>query len=778
MKDGRSEMLAERKRAEQFLSRGQGRVHLMGICGVGMAGLAFHLQQRGFQVTGCDAACGGLGRWLAQAGIPVLPGHDPAHVAGMEAIIRSTAVRPDHPEIRAALQAGQPIFRRGLMLAAMLATERSVAVSGTHGKTTVATMLVHLLRQSGLKPAFCIGGLPLPGGQGVAGAGEIMVAEADESDGTLAAYAPDVAVITNIEFDHAEHFKDLAALRECFASLLNGTKSRVIFCAADPVARELCQGHPRAVSYGWDRAATWQAVDLEAAEMSMTFGVLRAGRELGRIRLPVPGRHNILNALAACAAAAEWGVTWEVMAAAWETFQPARRRFERIKVADDVQVISDYAHHPTEIAAVLASCRQLRRARWRAVFQPHRFTRTLALGPDFARVFEDLDELILTPVYAAAEPVLAGGTSWDLYAHIRQAARIKVQMASSLQQAWQYLRRNLLAGDGLLILGAGDVERIAAWAQRDLQEYGLAALNPIPAWQTALARLDLRATAWRTQEPLASKTTLQVGGAADIFMEIASVADLACVLQWAAAEGVPWTMLGAGSNALISDLGVRGLVIRLSGSILGGVQAAGPARIIAGAGAPLTTLLNWMAEQGRAGLEFLAGIPGTLGGALRMNAGAWGREIGELVEWVHCLDSAGREQVLGKNELDFGYRQCPSLAGRIILAAALASGPDEASAVRERIAAYLQRRAGMPAGRSAGSVFRNPPGDFAGRLLEQAGGQDYRVGGARVCARHANVIVTGRGATASDVSALLERLRAAVQGRWGVALQKEIVCFE
>jgi len=772
-------MEAEIERVKPLLAHCHGRVHLMGVCGMGMAGLAFHLKHRGFQVTGCDNVRNAISDWLEKQGVSVIQGHDSAHITGVDWIIRSNAVRLDHPELGAAAAAGIPVFRRGMVLAALLSAYTSVAVSGAHGKTTTSSMIAQVLQRGGLSPSFCIGGeTAVLGGVAGAGTGAILVAEADESDGTLAVYAPDIAVITNIEFDHAEHFENVAAVQACFSGLIRRVKRRLIYCADDPQARALCREQPHAVSYGLEGPVDWLAADISESGNSIACWVTCRGIELGRLVLPVPGRHNLLNALAACAVAVELNIKFPEISAALRIFEPVRRRFERVVATEDILVISDYAHHPSEVAAVLSNLKYIPRSRWLVVFQPHRFSRTQVLGKDFAEVFQGVDELILAPVYAASEPALAGGTSWDLYAHFRRAGKVRTVYAISVAQAWDYLRRRLVPGDGLLIIGAGDVGQMAGWVKKDIEQSGIDRLNPAQAWVEDLAKLELESTLIRVGEPLDQRTTLHVGGKADIFMEISSPADLGRVVPWADHARVPLTVLGAGSNILASDLGVRGLVVRLTGAAFRGIRGDGSERVIAGAGVPLKALMQWTIEQGRTGVEFLTGIPGTVGGALRMNAGAWNREIGEVLEWVRCLNPDGLEQIVDKSGLDLAYRECRGLAGRIILEAALRVKPDDSSAIQKRMKDMDGRRAWMNGLRSAGSVFRNPEGDFAGRLIEQAGFKGYRIGGACVSEQHANVIITETGATASDVLALVEIVRHEVRNRWGVALIKEIVCLE
>ncbi len=765
---------------KQILKSKSGHVHLVGVCGVGMAGLAFHLRNQGFRVTGCDIACNHFAPWLESCDVSVACNHDSAHLADVDWVIRSTAVRETHPEIAEAFASGIPVFLRGMVLSVLLSEWRSILVCGTHGKTTTAWMIVQTLRSCGVPPCFCIGGESDELGH-VAGIGKsgIMVVEADESDGTLAYYQPDIAVITNIEFDHAEHFENLDAFRNCFETMIRHVKKRVVFCADDAQSWQLCKGLEKAFSYGFSPSADLRATDImEEVHGLNTFRVSLHGKVLGSIRLPVPGRHNILNALAACAAALEQKAVVPDIQKALSGFVPVRRRFERVVEQDDVLVISDYAHHPSEVAALLRTAKRIKRSRWIAVFQPHRFSRTKVLGKDFPSAFEGVDELILAPVYAASEEPIPGGTVWDLYARFRANGKIKTVCASSLCQVWKYLKGVLKKGDGLLVIGAGDVEKIALWARDDIQAGGLNLLNPISQWMEGLSGLGLQSSSVHIRHPLFSKTTLRVGGCADILLNIGDEDDLAKIVKWSSDNQVPVTILGAGSNVLVSDLGVRGVVLLLDGIPFKGVRINGDNRVVAGAGVALNELTSWLADQGKSGLEFLKGIPGSVGGALRMNAGAGGETIGGYVAWVRVLNSDAVIQVLEKQDLQFGYRQCETVRNRVIIEVALNAETSTPDAVRKRINAIAARRAWMRGMRSAGSVFKNPEGDTAGRLIEQAGLKARQVGGARVSERHANMIVTEQNALASDVAALIGIIRNEVKTRFGVELVEEIICLE
>lgn len=453
-----------------LLRRGHGHVHLLGIGGIGMAGIAVHLAARGFRVSGCDAAPNRVSDALALRGIEVMAGHARSHLAPDVAwVVKSTAVPDDAPEAVLARQRGLPVFARGAVLPALLHGRVSVAVSGTHGKTTTAAMVAQILDAAGLRPGFCIGGeLPSLGGCAAAGGGRYLAVEADESDGTVMLYEPDLAVITNIEFDHMEHFESEESLERCFGLFARNARQAVIYCADDPRATAVCARLTGSISYGFGHGAAFRGVDVRETPRSTGLEIVQSGRSLGRVEVPVPGRHNALNAVGAFAAAVTAGVDPGRAGAGLATFAPARRRFETFHEGE-VTVISDYAHHPTEIRALVQTALPLKKGRVLAVFQPHRYTRTRALGADFPPAFEGLDEVVLVPVYEASERPLEGGTSQDLLRRFEAFGRVKTRYAESLEEAWDGLRLELRPGDLLLVVGAGDVEKIASWAKEFLE---------------------------------------------------------------------------------------------------------------------------------------------------------------------------------------------------------------------------------------------------------------------------------------------------------------------
>lgn len=463
LETGRRQVAEIRRR----LAGSPGGVHLVGVAGIGMAGVAVHLAARGFRVSGCDLSFNRVSEDLKARGVHVLSGHTPSHITSdVQWAVKSTAVPDDCAEIAAAGKKGIPVYPRGAVLPALLEGRTSVAVTGTHGKTTTSAMIAQVLADAGQKPGFCIGGeVTRLGGVAAPGDGKILVVEADESDGTVILYEPDVAVITNIEYDHMEHFRDEGTLVDCFKTFAANAKRRVIFCADDPRAAAVCGSHPKAFSYGFSAGADLRGGGVEESASSVSMDVALKGRVLGRIVLPVPGRHNAQNALAACAAALELGVPFEKARDSLAGFAHVRRRFEVVVDCDGLLVISDYAHHPTEIRALVQTALQLKKRKVIGVFQPHRYTRTLALGKDFPPAFEGLSELVLVPVYEASEKPVAGGTSEDLFRHFQSFGRVATRYIPSLEEAWRYLKTNIDKGDLLLVIGAGDVEKIAGWAQ-------------------------------------------------------------------------------------------------------------------------------------------------------------------------------------------------------------------------------------------------------------------------------------------------------------------------
>ena len=443
-----------------------GRIHFVGIGGVGMAGLAHHLRAAGFEVSGSDSIRSRMTEWLCAEGIEVRIGHAadavcPEHLC----VIRTPAVDDANPELDRARRLGKPVVTRGVVLPAYLESSECIAVCGTHGKTTTGAMIAHVLGRAGVSGSYCIGGEALTLDGVAATGGEPIVVEADESDGTLQNYHPSIGVITNIEFDHMEHFDSEDAFAACFGRFAGQTRNCLVYRGDDGRAAEAASQARIRRSFGMDRTFDFWGEIMERNGFSRRFLLGFPGGGTTEVTLPLPGDYNVLNAVAAAAAAREQGVSTAEIAEGLASFRGVRRRFERVPDTGNVVVISDYAHHPTEVRAVIRAAMHLDYRRLVAVFQPHRYTRTLAMLRQFPLSFEGVDDLTIVPVYAASEAPLKGAASKDLAAAFTESGFPSPALAGSLEEAWARMQKQIQPGDLLLVLGAGDVEKIASWAE-------------------------------------------------------------------------------------------------------------------------------------------------------------------------------------------------------------------------------------------------------------------------------------------------------------------------
>jgi UDP-N-acetylmuramate--alanine ligase len=415
------------------------KVHLMGIGGAGVSSLASVYLGRGDQVSGCDVRASATTDALAERGAIISVGHDPAHVAGQDLVVYSAAVAPGNPELLSALRSGVATSR-AQALAQLIAATDSIAVAGTHGKTTVTYMVGHVLTRAGRDPTVLVG----DGTSSRVGHGDLLVAETDESDGSLVLHRPRNAIVTNIELDHPDHFTGVEAVERDFGTFLGGVSGVAVVCADDARAAGL-PTLARRVTFGFAAGARYRCTDETPARLFCD------GAELGRLELQVPGRHNVQNACAAVAMCLELGVDFATAAAALATFPGARRRMERLGSWRGATLYDDYGHHPTEVRATLAAARRLPHKRLVLVFQPHRYSRWAAFRDEFTRSFAGADELILTEVYAAGEPDPGGITA---------AGVPGARFARDLAEARTALEEVVREGDLVLLMGAGDIRRL------------------------------------------------------------------------------------------------------------------------------------------------------------------------------------------------------------------------------------------------------------------------------------------------------------------------------
>jgi len=457
------------------------KIHFIGIGGAGMSGIAEVLANLGYQVSGSDRQASVVVQRLQERGIAVMVGHDPALVAQCDVVVRSTAVKDDNPEVIEAQRLHIPVVPRAEMLAELMRFRYGVAVAGTHGKTTVTSLVASLLAEGGLDPTFVIGGrLNSIGGNARLGTGQYLVAEADESDASFLCLQPMVAVVTNIDADHMDTYGgDFERLRQAFLEFLHHLPfyGLAVLCIEDPVVRELLSEVTRPVlTYGFSPDADIVVTDLQQSQSSCRFRVARSDcPDWLDITLNMAGRHNVLNALAAIAVAHELGVDDAAIGRGLENFQGIGRRFqvqgEVSTTAGHMLLIDDYGHHPNELEQVMQAVRDgWSGKRLVVVFQPHRYTRTRDLFDDFARVLSDADVLLVLDVYPAGEAVIAGADGRALCRAIRARGQIDPVFVERGEDLAELLRGILLNDDVVLTVGAGDIGAMSADLLRTLQE--------------------------------------------------------------------------------------------------------------------------------------------------------------------------------------------------------------------------------------------------------------------------------------------------------------------
>jgi UDP-N-acetylmuramate--alanine ligase len=439
------------------------RIHFVGVGGVGMCGIAEVLLNLGYQVSGSDLRTGEATERLAGLGGRIFQGHEAANVEGAQVVVYSTAVRPDNPEVAAARAQGIPVIPRADMLAELMRMKYGVAVAGSHGKTTTTSLIAAVLARGGLDPTIVVGGrLQSTGSNARLGHGQFLVAEADESDGSFLRLSPAVAVITNIDREHLDHYGSLEELRQAFIYFANRVPfyGVSILCADDPQVRGILpRVTKRHLLYGTAPDATLRAEDVRLDPQGAGFRVISEGRELGSVRLALPGLHNVLNALAAVAVGLEIEVAFSHIAEALGAFRGVGRRFELRGEAGGVQVVDDYGHHPTEIAATLAAARTLGR-RVLVLFQPHRYTRTALLHREFGACFGDADKVWVLDIYPAGESPVPGVTARTIVQSAEALGLTHLVDAGDAGAAVEAVAREARPGDLVLTLGAGDVGKL------------------------------------------------------------------------------------------------------------------------------------------------------------------------------------------------------------------------------------------------------------------------------------------------------------------------------
>ncbi len=757
------------------------RIHAVGVGGMGLGPLAIYLAARGWRVSGEDAALStSMAVQLEQGGVRltdsgVLPPET-------DLVVISTAVPPTQPTCQAARERDVDVVRRGEVLAELSRDRRLVAICGSHGKTSTTALLVSALRAVGCQPGYVLGGLWMDDAWAPAavGAGDWLVAEIDESDGTIEKFSPEITLIVNLDWDHADHYHSESELTATFGALMRRTRQAVLgWDGCVLTARLLAELGQQPQGHTFGRTGEFRLHEVVSEGLGQVLKLGGAFPDLA-VALPARGEFNALNATAALTALQCMG---EVPTApCLSDYRGVRRRQAVLLARPDLTVIEDYAHHPAEIRALLGNLRRDlgTKGRMVVVFQPHRFSRTKQFKTEFVAALSLADSLHLLDVYGAGEAPLAGGTTADLYAElVGSRPRLPVNyLPGDAGGVLELLRQSRRPGDLVVFVGAGDIEKRAREWLAVLAEEA----SRQGEWDQIAVRLrELMSSEAKVsrEEPLAHKTTLRVGGAARIYAEPANVDDLAALVRMAHEDDVPWRMLGRGSNLLVPDAGVEAIVISLRKPGWEQFTLLANGRVRVGAGLRLKNLCGLAAKAGLPGFEFLEGIPGNIGGALRMNAGAMGGWIFDVVESVEVVTPTGALQTLRREDLHTGYRHCRELHEFIAVGATLkpAARSDSESVARQIDVYRSKRQESQPREPSAGCIFKNPDNDSAGRLIDACGLKGERIGDAEVSSVHGNFIINRGNASSADVIELVRRVREAVNRQTGVMLQPEVLLY-
>jgi len=439
------------------------RIHLIGIGGTGMSGIAEVLLNQGYDVSGSDIKHTEVTETLERLGGRIFYSHDPGNLEGAHVVVISSAIRPDNPELLAARERSIPVISRAEMLAELMRQKYGVAIAGAHGKTTTTSMIASVLTHGYLAPTIVIGGrLRSSNRNAKLGTGQFFVAEADESDGSFLRLSPTIAVITTIDEEHLDYYKDINKVKDAFVEFANKVPfyGAAVVCIDDENVRSIVPRITRRVlTYGLDGQADVSAGAISQNGMRVSYKAFLKGELLGEVKLRMPGKHNVYNSLAAVAVGLELRVDFEAIKTALAEFEGVKRRFEIKGESGGITVLDDYGHHPTEIKAVLDTADEIWKGRVVAVFQPHRYTRTVLLRHLFGGAFDACRRVYVTDIYAAGEEPIEGVSSKNIVSEIKKRGKTDVRHEADLKSLLKTLVADLTPGDVVVTLGAGDIWR-------------------------------------------------------------------------------------------------------------------------------------------------------------------------------------------------------------------------------------------------------------------------------------------------------------------------------
>lgn len=763
------------------------RLHIVGIGGPGMSALARALHGAGHVVSGSDIRESEVTRALRAEGLRVDIGHSRRLVIGCDAVCASTGVPVDNIEMDEARRLGIPALSRAGMLGALCAQAVTIGVAGTHGKTTTTSLVATMLGGADGRCGFVVGGdAPDLETNGAWSAQGPFVVEADESDGTHEQLPLSAAVITNIDVDHLDHFGTLEAIAESFTRFAERVEGAVVLCVDDSrlksLASMLRSSGRHVITYGEDAGADVRIEQIVQRGSFLTFDVevadeaakVFSGARRISVDVKLQGRHNALNATGALVLALMHGASITDCLAAMAEFNGVGRRFDVRGECDGVVFVDDYAHLTTEIRAVVAAARtgDFADRRVVAVFQPNRYHRIAAMAGDYADAFVEADVVFITDIYASGTPVIEGVTGKlvvdaVIASHPNRDVRWIRDRASLINEVADEVR----AGDVCVSFGCGDIETFPDEVMREL----------------AIRQLvqDLRAKGLAVAEntPMGERTTYKTGGDARVAVEVDSVVALVAFANVANHLNLPTVVLGRGSNMLVADSGFPGVCLQL-GDFAVFVRASahpnadGTIDVVVGGATPLPVAARQLSSLGIAGFEWAVGVPGTIGGAVRMNAGGHGSDmVAALVDALIVDLRTGRVARVPAAELGLHFRGSDLADHHVVVEVNLRLAASEPGCGDAAIAEIVRwRRDNQPGGQNAGSVFVNPDNGArsAGEIIDRVGLRGFRCGGAAVSDKHANFIQADAGATSGDVIRVMSEVHRRVLEAEGVSLRSEV----
>jgi UDP-N-acetylmuramate--alanine ligase len=740
-----------------------------------MSGLARVLSAWGYQVSGSDSTESPMLDSLRAVGVDIVIGHADGRLAGQGDVVVTTlrAALNATVELDAAVANGAIVIKRGELIGLLAEQKISVAVAGTHGKSTTSGMVTIGLRHLGQDPTYTLGAVLAQTGYTVApGGGPHLVAEADEFDRALLYLKPDVAIVTSVRFDHPDIYRDQEDYDRAFVDFVQGIKpgGRLVFNADDAGSRrvlELAHGSVLAevVTFGEGNDADWRLF-----RDSNGWQVTSPNGETFAVRPVVHGDHNVRNTLSAALAVEGLGFGFEESLKAVSTFAGIQRRFELKGESRGVIVVDDYAHHPDEIAVMIDTARSVYQdRRIVAVHQPHTFSRTKILLDEFAEALNAADIPVVMEIYPSSETDSLGISSGDLVNRMKPETVATGGPDDTVDTLARIVRRN----DLVMTMGAGTITNVGSLLLERLNNQGVRSTEPDRIKVQENARLSLY-------------TTMRLGGTADFLVRAATPDEVIGAYWWAVERDMAVTVIGGGSNLLISDEGIRGLTIIVKTS---GEKALGQLNLVdegdsvlltAPAQAPISGVGRYCAENGWSGMDWAVGLPGQIGGATVNNAGAHGTELKDQLISIDLLTESGEILTETRDWLNPTYRMTrikgsPRPRPWIVLRSTfrLPKGDRDALIALADDHAEFRKRT-QPTGAVSGSTFANPEGDYAGRLLEAAGMKGYSIGQMQFSPKHANWVVNNGGGTAAHAWALIQHGRQVVLDRFGVDLRPEV----